>query len=91
MGCHVPQEVKETLSYKSVSAFFKIINSSLSLKEYVSSETTHFHKKYMKIILKPMKHNKNADTLLSLLSFTNSQREKNIERTFFVSSGTKQV
>ena len=34
-----------------------------------------------------MKHNKNADTLLFLLSFTKSQREKNIERTFSVSTG----
>ena len=33
-----------------------------------------------------MKHNKNADTLLFLLTFTKSQREKNIERTFFVSA-----
>ena len=36
-----------------------------------------------------MKHNKNADTLLFLLSFTKCQREKNIERTFFVSPGAK--
>ena len=37
--------------------------------------------KITKIIL-----TKNADTLLSLLSFTKSQREKNIERSFFVSA-----
>ena len=34
-----------------------------------------------------MAHNKNADTLLFLLSFTKNQREKNSERTFFVSAG----
>ena len=34
-----------------------------------------------------MKHNKNADTLLFLLLFSKSQREKNIEKTFFVSAG----
>ena len=40
---------------------------------------------------KPMKHNKkkNAETLLFLLSFTKTQREKNIERTFFVSAGAQ--
>ena len=42
----------------------------------------------MQIFPKPMKHSKNADTLLFLLSFTKSQREKNIERTFSVSAGT---
>ena len=31
-----------------------------------------------------MKHNKNAGILLFLLSFTKCQREKNIERRFFV-------
>ena len=31
-----------------------------------------------------MKHNKNADTVLFLLSFTKSKREKNVERTFSV-------
>ena len=31
-----------------------------------------------------MKHNKNVDTLLFLLLFTKSRREKNIEKTFFV-------
>ena len=36
-----------------------------------------------------MKHNKNADTLLFLLSFTKFQREKNIEGTFFVSAGAQ--
>ena len=36
-----------------------------------------------------MKHNKNADTLLFLLSFTKCQHEKNIERTFFVSPDAK--
>ena len=34
-----------------------------------------------------MKHNKNADTLLFLLSFTKCHREKNIERTFFARAG----
>ena len=36
-----------------------------------------------------MKHNKNAGTLLFLLSFTKSQREKNIKRTFFLSAGAQ--
>ena len=36
-----------------------------------------------------MKHNKNADILLFLLSFTKCQCEKNIERTFFVSVGAQ--
>ena len=34
-----------------------------------------------------MKHNKNADTLLFLLSFTKNQREKILKRTFLVSAG----
>ena len=33
-----------------------------------------------------MKYNKSEDTLLFLLSFTKCQREKNIERTFFVNA-----
>ena len=37
------------------------------------------------IISKPMKHNKNADTSLFLLSFTRCEHEKYIERIFFVS------
>ena len=38
-----------------------------------------------------MEHNKNknAETPLFLLSFTKSQRGKNIERTFFVSAGAQ--
>ena len=36
-----------------------------------------------------MKHNENADTLLFLLLFTKSQRGKNIEKTFFVSTGAQ--
>ena len=36
-----------------------------------------------------MKRNKNAATLLFLLSFTKCQREENIERTFFVSEGAQ--
>ena len=36
-----------------------------------------------------MKHNKNADTLSFLLSFTKSQREKNVERTFFASAAAQ--
>ena len=36
-----------------------------------------------------MKHNKNPNTLLFLLSFTKWQRKKNIERTFFVRAGTQ--
>ena len=36
-----------------------------------------------------MKHNKNADTLLFLLSFTVSMWKKNIEKTFFVSAGAQ--
>ena len=36
-----------------------------------------------------MKHKKNAETILFLLSFTKCQCEKNIERTYFVSAGTK--
>ena len=39
------------------------------------------------IVSNPMKYN--ADTLLFLLSFTKCQREKNIERTFFVSAGAQ--
>ena len=38
------------------------------------------------IISKPMKHRKNADTLLFLILFTKSQREQNIEKIFFVSA-----
>ena len=36
-----------------------------------------------------MKHNKNADTLLFLLLFTKSQREKKIEKTFLASAGAQ--
>ena len=36
-----------------------------------------------------MKHNKNANTLWFLLSFTKSQCEKNIEITLFVSASTQ--
>ena len=36
-----------------------------------------------------MKLNKNADTLLVLLLFTKSQREKYIGKTFFVSTGAQ--
>ena len=36
-----------------------------------------------------MKYNKNADTPLFLLLFPWSQREKNIEKTFFVSAGAQ--
>ena len=39
------------------------------------------------IVLKPMKHNKSADVLLFLLSFTKCHRKENIEKTFFVSAG----
>ena len=38
-----------------------------------------------------MKHNKNLDTLLFLLSFTKCQREKNIEKTLFVSAGARKA
>ena len=38
-----------------------------------------------------MKHNKNVDTRLFLLSFTTFIVKKNIERTFFVSAGTLNV
>ena len=41
------------------------------------------------IVSKPIKHDKSADTLLFLLSFSKSQREKNIERAFFVSAGAQ--
>ena len=41
------------------------------------------------IISKPMKRNKNADTLLFQVSFINSQRGNNIERTFCVSAGAQ--
>ena len=37
---------------------------------------THFYEKHIKVISKPIKHNKNADTLLLLLLFTTGQREK---------------
>ena len=37
-----------------------------------------------------MKHNKNTDISLFPLSFTECQREKNIERTFFVSAGAQE-
>ena len=40
---------------------------------------------------KPIKHSKNADPLLFLLSFTKCQREKNIEKTLFGSAGTQKV
>ena len=36
-----------------------------------------------------MEHNKKVGTLLFLLSFTKCQREKYIERTFFVSAGVQ--
>ena len=36
-----------------------------------------------------MKYNKNADNLLFLLLFTTGQREKNIEKTLFVSAGAQ--
>ena len=36
-----------------------------------------------------MKHNRNVDTLLFLLSFTKCLLEKNIGRTFFVSGGAQ--
>ena len=36
-----------------------------------------------------MKHNKNADTLLFLLSFTKCQRKKNVERKLLVSAGAQ--
>ena len=36
-----------------------------------------------------MKHNKNVNTLLFLLGFTKYQREKYIERRFFVSEGAQ--
>ena len=36
-----------------------------------------------------MKYNKSADTLLFLLLFTTSQREKSIEKTLFVSAGAQ--
>ena len=36
-----------------------------------------------------MKYNKNAETLLFQLLFTMGQREKNIEKTLFVSAGTQ--
>ena len=61
-------EVQETLLHKSVSAFFVIVSGSLFAEEQVSSKTTHFYKKYMKLIIsKPMKNEKNADSLLFLL------------------------
>ena len=48
---------------------------------------SYFYKKYITLIVwKPAKLNKNANTLLFLLLFTKSQREKNIEKTFFVSA-----
>ena len=68
-------EFQVTLLYKRMTAFFVIASSSLVLKEYVLSATTHFYEKYIKIISKPTKHNKNADTLLFQLLFTKSQRE----------------
>ena len=41
------------------------------------------------IVSKPMKHNKNADTLLFLLSFTKCQCKKNVERKLLVSAGAQ--
>ena len=40
-----------------------------------------------------MKHNKNADTLLSRLLFTKSQRQKKkkIEKTFLASAGAQKM
>ena len=37
-----------------------------------------------------MKHNKNVDTLLFLLSFTKCQPKKNIDRTLFVSADAQE-
>ena len=36
-----------------------------------------------------MERNKNADTVLSLLSLAQCQHEKNVERTFFLSAGAQ--
>ena len=36
-----------------------------------------------------MKHNKSADTVLFLLLFTKSQREKKFEKTFLASAGAQ--
>ena len=41
------------------------------------------------IVSKPMKHNKNVDTLSFLLLFTKGQLENNIEKIFFVSPGVQ--
>ena len=38
-----------------------------------------------------MKYNKNADTLLFLLSFTKFHAKKSIKRTFITSAGTQKV
>ena len=38
-----------------------------------------------------MKSNKNADTLLFLVLFTTGQRDKNIEKTSFVSVGAQKM
>ena len=69
-------EFKKKLLYKRTSAFFVIIRSSLFLKEQILFKATQFYEKCIKIVWKPMKHNKNADTLLFLLSFIKWQREK---------------
>ena len=41
------------------------------------------------IVSKPMKYNKNMDTLLFLLLFTTGQHEKTIEKTLFLSAGAQ--
>ena len=41
------------------------------------------------IVSKPMNYNKNAYTFLSLLLLTTGQRERNIEKTLFVSAGAQ--
>ena len=82
-------EVQETLLHKSVSAFFVIVSGSLFAEEQVSSKTTHFYKKYMKLIIsKPMKNEKNADSLLFLLLFTKKVK-KNIEKSFLAYTGAR--
>ena len=68
--------VLKKTAVQRTSAFFVIIRSSLFLKEQILFKATQFYEKCIKIVWKPMKHNKNADTLLFLLSFTKWQREK---------------
>ena len=67
----------KTLLCKRVSKFLVIV-CSFFFKGISWSKITHFYEKHIKIISKPIKHNKNADTPLLLLLFTTGSTWKKI-------------